>query len=235
MYEQITGKLVYKTPAAQLGQTPEAHCVLQVGDALTGGALGYQLLVTQRLVLALPPLNPAGPPLVTLYTHLLVKPEVLTLVGFLTRAERDLFILLLGASGVGAKMALALLDCFNPAQLVGYLVAGEHKPLTQAKGVGAKLAQKLVLELKDKATDQQALLLEAVGPFCGEGGHEAALSALPPAIMEEVEAVLASLGYLPAEIHEALKIQALNAAKSNNNQDSEGVLQGSLRWLAQNV
>jgi holliday junction DNA helicase RuvA len=87
---------------------------------------------------------------ISLYTQLIIRETEWTLVGFLTREERDMFKLLQSASGVGVKVALGLLECLSVAELAQAVLSGQHKTLTTAKGVGPKLAQKIVLEVKEK-------------------------------------------------------------------------------------
>ena len=87
---------------------------------------------------------------IKIFSVLIHREDSMTLCGFLTKEARDIFNVLTSVSGVGAKMALGLLNEFEVSDLI-YLVINENtKELTKAKGVGAKLAQKIILELKDK-------------------------------------------------------------------------------------
>ena len=79
----------------------------------------------------------------------------MSLCGFLHKEDRDIFNILTSVSGVGAKMALTLLDEFDSSELIGFVIEGNYKELTRAKGVGPKLAQKIILELKDKLMNYQ--------------------------------------------------------------------------------
>ena len=122
----------------------------------------------------------------------------LRLYGFTQPAGRDLFELLLGASGVGPRMALALLE-LSPAGLARALAEGDEKTLTAAKGVGPKLAKKIVLELSEKAGLQFAELLR-------RPAHGAAAGAVDPddlAAADAVEAVVA-LGFTRLQAEQAL-------------------------------
>ena len=85
-----------------------------------------------------------------LYTVLLHREDSMTLCGFLDMKVRNLFNILVKVSGVGAKMALNILNQFELKQLINYVVQEKEKELTKAKGVGTKLAQKIILELRDK-------------------------------------------------------------------------------------
>ena len=87
---------------------------------------------------------------VTLYTYLNVREDAMELFGFYTQQELDCFKLLLTVSGVGPKAALAILSQLSPDKLALCVASGDVKSITQAQGVGPKLAQRVVLELKDK-------------------------------------------------------------------------------------
>lgn len=87
---------------------------------------------------------------VTLYTHLSVREDALELFGFTTVKELECFKILTGVSGVGSKVGIALLSEFTPEQIVMCVASSDSKTLTRASGVGTKLAQRIVLELKDK-------------------------------------------------------------------------------------
>ena len=94
-------------------------------------------------------LPPAGGE-VTLYTHLNVREDALDLYGFYTQAERTAFQMLIGVSGVGPKSALAVLSDMTPDQLSLAVASGDAKSLRNAPGIGPKVAQRIILELKDK-------------------------------------------------------------------------------------
>ncbi len=87
---------------------------------------------------------------VTLFTHLNVREDSLDLYGFYNTNELDVFKLLIGVSGIGPKAALSILSEFTPDSLAVSVASGDSKSLTKAQGIGAKLAQRIVLELKDK-------------------------------------------------------------------------------------
>lgn len=87
---------------------------------------------------------------VTLYTHLNVREDALDLFGFADTYELDFFKLLISVSGVGPKAALAILSELDPDKLALCIASGDSKAITKAQGVGPKLAQRVVLELKDK-------------------------------------------------------------------------------------
>ena len=132
-----------------------------------------------------------------LYTYLDVGENAFGLYGFATANELNSFKLLIGVSGVGPKAALAILSAATPESLAMAIVTGDEKSLTAAPGVGKKIAQRVILELKDKLIKEQ-------GGF--EAGSGAAV-AMPAQNNKagEAAAALAVLGYSPAEIAVALK------------------------------
>lgn len=87
---------------------------------------------------------------VTLYTHLSVREDSIDLFGFTTSKELNCFKILTGVSGVGAKVGIAILSEFTPEQVALCIASSDSKTLTKASGVGTKLAQRIILELKDK-------------------------------------------------------------------------------------
>ena len=91
----------------------------------------------------------------TFYTYLHVREDIFDLYGFITRDELDCFKLLLGISGVGPKAALSILSVTNPASLALAVLTDDQKALSAAPGVGKKLAQRIILELKDRMSKGQ--------------------------------------------------------------------------------
>ncbi|MCD8142777.1 MAG: Holliday junction branch migration protein RuvA [Clostridiales bacterium] len=135
-----------------------------------------------------------------LYTHLAVKEDDVTLYGFATEEERNLFLLLLSVSGVGPKAALSILSTSSPSSLALAIITGDLKALTSAAGVGKKLAQRIVLELKDKLAKEQDAQFQ-------NGGLSPANqdTVIPEDKLSEAGAALQVLGYHQNEINAALK------------------------------
>ncbi|HIW16127.1 MAG TPA: Holliday junction branch migration protein RuvA [Firmicutes bacterium] len=132
-----------------------------------------------------------------LYTYCNVKEDAFDIYGFASKSEKHSFELLLGVSGVGPKAALSILSSSNPEALAMAVVAGDDKALTAAPGVGKKLAQRIILELKDKlAKEADGLPVKGQAPAAGQGGG----SKLGDAV-----AALTVLGYGSAEISAAIK------------------------------
>lgn len=167
---------------------------------------------------------------VTLFTCLQMREGVNTpmLFGFQTPEARDLFELLLEAAGVGPKVALALLEIMPLADLVTAIVAGESKPLTKAKGVGPKLAQKLVIELHEKMTRWRADTPGFASRPLTQHQPLPANSALADA-----ESALGSLGYEADEIDAALHALAqAEGAEGFTAMSADTMLHRALSWLS---
>jgi holliday junction DNA helicase RuvA len=119
------------------------YLVVNVGSQVSG--VGLRVFVTEPIALQ-HNLNDSA----TLYTHLHVREDILTLYGFVTEDELSMFELLLGVNGVGPKVAMATLSTLTPDALRLALVNDEPALLARVPGVGKRTAQKIVLELKDK-------------------------------------------------------------------------------------
>ncbi len=132
-----------------------------------------------------------------LYTYLNVREDAMELFGFADQSELHSFRLLIGVSGVGPRAALALLSAVTPQQLALAVVTEDVKALTSANGIGKKIAQRVILELKDKLAREEASGGVSVGGT--------AVSTAPHSKKGEAQAALAVLGYGSAEIAAALK------------------------------
>ena len=122
------------------------------------GGVGYRVLVPLG---AVPALAPGGPAF--LFTHLHVRDDALVLYGFPTREERDTFEVLLGAAGVGPKLALAILSVHSPAALRRALLEDDLDALTMVPGVGKRTAARLQVDLKARLDVPIIDLVEAEG------------------------------------------------------------------------
>ena len=134
-----------------------------------------------------------------LYTYLNVGEDVFDLYGFATANELNSFKLLIGVSGVGPKAALAILSTSTPEALAMAVVTGDEKSLTAAPGIGKKIAQRIILELKDKMAKESA----STGLDLSGGGAGSAPAFTSKAT--EAAQALAVLGYTSAEVSQALK------------------------------
>ena len=133
-----------------------------------------------------------------LFTYLSIRQDGVDLFGFSTQEELNLFQLLIGVSGVGPKAALSILSATTPANLALSIITGDEKALTVAQGIGKKIAQRIILELKDKLAKGQ---IAASGESYGGSG----VTVIPENKSSEAAAALAVLGYSQSEIHTALR------------------------------
>ncbi|MDO4566704.1 MAG: Holliday junction branch migration protein RuvA [Oscillospiraceae bacterium] len=150
----------------------------------------------------------------TLYTHLAVREDALELYGFESARQREIFRRLIGVTGVGPKSALAILSLYDADRIALSVAAGDHKAFTACAGVGPKLAQRIVLELKDKLG----------GLASGLDSVSAAPLPQAPASAEAL-AALVSLGFSNTEAAEAL-------AKQPPELSAEELITRSLKLLA---
>ena len=134
----------------------------------------------------------------TLYTHLNVREDAMELYGFATENERSCFQMLIAVSGVGPKAALSILSATTPEGLATAIITGNEKALMVAPGIGKKIAQRILLELKDKLAKGQ--LPAAEESYGGTG-----ITVIPQDKVSEATAALAVLGYQPGEIATVLK------------------------------
>jgi Holliday junction DNA helicase RuvA len=125
----------------------------------------------------------------TLQTSFIVREDAMTLYGFSDAGERDLFEILLSVSGVGPKLALAVVSVMTPPEVSTAVAAGDVKALTKVPGIGPKVAQRLLLELKDKVP---AIAVATAAP-----------AAAPPAWREQVRDGLMGLGWSQKEAENA--------------------------------
>jgi holliday junction DNA helicase RuvA len=166
-------------------------------EVMTGGGVAYELFIPTTVYERLPRLGEQ----VTLRTHHVVREDSVALYGFLESTERTLFARLLGASGVGPRLALALMSAMGAAQLVAAIRDRNVQVLTAVSGVGKKTAERIALELAGKL-DDVAVSPAGAGPRLP--GMEEALRALAalgvsaPDADRAVRAVVQDDGALPA-------------------------------------
>ncbi len=127
------------------------------------GGVGYRLAVSAETLKAVP----AHGKQATLHAHLVVRDDALQLYGFASEEERDLFIHLNSVSGVGPKMAIAILSGGSPRQLLKAIALGDHKRFQAAPGVGKRTAERVIVELREKVAGE----LEHAAPAPGADGE----------------------------------------------------------------
>ena len=155
------------------------HAVIDVGG------VGYLVGASSRTLAAIGPVGEAA----MLHTEMLVAEDFIRLVGFATASERDWFRLLTGVQGVGARVALAILSALDPADLSRAIAAQDKAMVARANGVGPKLAERIVRELKDKIG---GVAIGGATPIATTGASADAISAM------------LNLGFRPAEASAAV-------------------------------
>jgi Holliday junction DNA helicase RuvA len=140
-----------------------------------------------------------------MFTHLVVREDALTLYGFESQADRDLFNILLGVDGVGPKVALSVLSTMTIDSIQRAIFADEADLLSKVPGVGKKTAQKMALHLKDKLKPTDALAkLAAMADYDSE--VLAALTALGYSVVEAQAAIQSLPKDAPKEVEERLRV-----------------------------
>jgi Holliday junction DNA helicase RuvA len=164
----------------RLDATGIDHAVIDVNG------VGYLVGASARTLATLGPVGEAA----MMHTEMLVAEDFIRLVGFATAEERDWFRLLTSVQGVGARVALAILSALDLAELNRAVMAGDKAMVARANGVGPKLAQRIVMELKDKVGG--VAIGGGVAPVAAAGAGADAVSAL------------LNLGFRPAEAASAV-------------------------------
>ena len=177
MIVSLTGRLMEKTPDSAV---------------VSCAGVGYLAAIPSTTAGALPAVGEEC----TLYTCLNITENDISLFGFADRESQSMFRLLTSVSGVGPKAGLAILSVLSPERIALAIASGDHKAFMAASGVGPKLAQRLVLELKDKVGRSFAGGLSA--------GAVSATQAAPAGGMAQAAAALTALGYTGSEAAEAL-------------------------------
>ncbi len=173
MYEYISGKLSEAAPA---------HAVVEAGG------IGYFINISLQTYSEI-----EGRGEVTLYLHHIVREDAQTLYGFASKAERELFRLLIGVSGVGGNTARMIQSTYSPSELRNIIATGNAVLLKNVKGLGLKTAQKIIVDLGGKMLDLQA-----------DASGVAALSSAANEVRDEALAALVMLGFQKAASEKVL-------------------------------
>lgn len=199
------------------------HVLIEVGG------VGYVVHCSERTLAALPPLGQAA----RLHTELLVREDLLQLFGFLTLQEREWHRLLQSVQGVGAKAALSILGALGAAGVSRAIALGDWAAVKAAPGIGPKLAQRVVNELRDKAAGVMAMGAEPEGtvavaevPVPGPG-RVAPVAAPQPGAEAEALSALVNLGYGHGEA-----ATAVAASAGEGVAETPALIRAALRRLA---
>ena len=180
------------------------------------GGVGYRLTVS---LLTSDALSGSIGREVRLLAHLQVREDAMELFGFRTPEELETFRLLIGVSGVGPKLAIAILSAFTPENFAAIICSEDAKSLSKAPGVGAKTAARIVLELKEKIAGTAITALPSLG------GAAAPAARMSGKLSEAAEA-LVGLGFNRGEVNEVLR--SLDSA----NMTREDIVTAALRRFA---
>ncbi|NKI30627.1 Holliday junction branch migration protein RuvA [Croceivirga thetidis] len=156
MIAHLNGKLVEKSPT---------HVIIECGG------VGYFLNVSLNTFSQIPDEEN-----LRLFTHLLVREDSHTLYGFINKVEREIFVLLLSVSGIGASTARTMLSSMTPDQVKTAIASGDVAAIQSIKGIGAKTAQRVIVDLKDKIL--KVYDIDEVSATTNNTSKEEALSAL---------------------------------------------------------
>ena len=179
--------------------------------------VGYQVLIPMSTFDKLPRVDEKKS--VTLLTWLQVREDALTLFGFATRQERDVFLLLITVNGIGAKTALNILSCMNVVSFCQAVASGDLKSLKKISGVGPKSAERILVELRDK--------IQKIAPETTFGG-----GAVPSKVDKAVEDAILALGQLGFQGPKFQKLVADVALEIPEDQRStENIIRKALQAL----
>ena len=183
--------------------------------AIECGGVAFRCTVSLNTLAKLPPVGESA----LLYTHLSVKEDDLSLFGFAEKQEMECFKMLISVSGIGPKVAIAILSNMTPDQFILCVASGDSKTLTKTPGLGPKGAQRVVLELKDKVAkmDVGDVSLGEIAASADAGGNKG-----------EAVSALVALGYAQSDAVRAL------AGRSEEEPVQELIKEG-LKFLAKQV
>ncbi|WOI55832.1 Holliday junction branch migration protein RuvA [Palleronia sp. LCG004] len=192
MIGRLAGRLIFRGPD---------HVLIDVGG------VGYMVYVNERTLATLPAVGEAA----ALHTDLLVREDLLQLFGFLTPVEKEWHRLLMSVQGIGARASMAILGALGPDGVGRAIALGDVSAIRAAPGVGPKIAQRVTIELKDKAPALMAMGqapdIPDTAPVIVPDTSTAATTPQPvagPGAQAEALSALSNLGYSPADASRAV-------------------------------
>jgi len=193
------------------------------GIVVEAGSIGYNIQVSGNVIGMLPGIGSE----VKIHTYTHVREDAFLLYGFLTKDDLEIFKKCITVSGIGPKGALAILSVMDADSLRFAIISGDAKAIAKAPGVGARTAERLILELKDKVKIEDTLVGGeiAIGNMAGTASESGANGSINAMKKDAVEALVA-LGYSSTE---ALK--AVNQIEDLEGMDSEAILKAALKYI----
>ncbi len=200
MIASLRGTLLYSEPSLAI-----VEC----------GGVGYKCFITRNTFSKLPAVNNE----VFLHTHMVVREDAMDLYGFIDQEELTTYKLITSVNGVGAKIGLSLLSDLSPSKITLSIASGDAKALTQASGVGIKLAQRIVLELKEKVGSIDVST---------SGEISAVKSVVDNSSSSEAVEALVALGYTKGEA-------SLTVARLDSSLPTDELIKQALKALARRL
>lgn len=179
--------------------------------------IGYQVKVSLRVIEGLPGIGSQ----LKIHTYTYVREDVIALYGFLTKDDLQMFLLLLGVNGVGPKGALGILSVFSAQELRLAIISQDSKTIAKAPGIGAKTAQRMLIDLKDKVSVEETfekMGTESVNASSAKIENAGARS-------DAIEA-LTALGYSASE-----SMKAVNAVEITEDMSNDAILKAALKHI----
>jgi len=177
MIASVSGKVLVRRPD---------HVVVEASG------VGYKLTVSSETLRAVPAIGND----VALHAHLISRDDGISLFGFASEEERDLFLMLISVSGVGPKVGIAALSGGAVRDLLTAIAAGDHKRFQAVPGIGKRTAERIIVELREKVAGELSAAAEEAGP--------AAVAGVAPSARAEAREGLLGLGYTPIEAERLL-------------------------------
>lgn len=193
-----------------LADIEEDNCIIDVND------IGYNVQISGQTMSKLPGIGES----VKLYTYTSVREDALQLYGFLSRADLQMFKKCITVSGIGPKGALGLLSAMNADDLRFAIISQDVKAISKAPGIGKRTAERLILELKDKLSIDDAMIDREITAYQGNN------ITMDDAHKKEAVEALVALGYGQTE-----SLKAVNGVENASELDSGALLKAALKKL----
>ena len=204
MYSYIKGELT---------EVNLAHIVVEANGS------GYMIFVLRNLLTSLPSLHED----IKVYTYLYIREDAMILYGFLTKDDLEMFKLLITVNGIGPKGGLAVLSTLSSDDLRFAILSDDAKAIAKSPGVGAKTAQRVILDLKDKMSLEDAFEKKLEHNATAEAGDKSVIST----VKNDAILALTALGYSSTE-----SMKAVSKVEIDDSMDVESVLKSALKFMS---